>query len=101
MNEQRAHDVVAHLQAAALEMIAAARAVLDVAEELVKEPGEATAMVATLVDLAGRLAPPTPAGPAGPGGHKQGPAGPGGHKQGPAGPGGHKQRPGVEHIRVS
>jgi len=101
VNEQRAHDVVAHLQAAALEMIAAARAVLDVAEELVKEPGEATAMVATLADLAGRLAPPTPAGPAGPGGHKQGPAGPGGHKQGPAGPGGHKQRPGVEHIRVS
>ena len=34
-----------------------------------------------------------PAGPAGPGGHKQGPAGPGGHKQGPAGPGGHKQGP--------
>ena len=91
MNEQRAHDVVAHLQAAALEMIAAARAVLDVAEELVKEPGEATAMVATLADLAGRLAPPTPAGP----------AGPGGHKQGPAGPRGHEQRPGVEHIRVS
>ena len=101
MNEQRAHDVVAHLQAAALEMIAAARAVLDVAEELVKEPGEATAMVATLADLAGRLAPPTPAGPAGPGGHKQGPAGAGGHKQGPAGPRGHEQRPGVEHIRVS
>ena len=101
MNEQRAHDVVAHLQAAALEMIAAARAVLDVAEELVKEPGEATAMVATLADLAGRLAPPTPAGPAGPGGHKQGPAGPGGHKHGPAGPRGHEQRPGVEHIRVS
>jgi len=101
VNEQRAHDVVAHLQAAALEMIAAARAVLDVAEELVKEPGEATAMVATLADLAGRLAPPTPAGPAGPGGHKQGPAGAGGHKQGPAGPRGHEQRPGVEHIRVS
>ena len=102
MNEQRAHDVVAHLQAAALEMIAAARAVLDVAEDLVKEPGEATAMVATLADLAGRLAPPTPAGPAGPeGGRKPGPAGPGGHEQGPAGPRGHEQRPGVEHIRVS
>ena len=60
MNEQaanRAHDVVAHLQAAALEMIAAARAFLDVAEDLVKEPGEATAMAATLANLAGRIVP--------------------------------------------
>ena len=71
----RAHDVVAHLQAAALEMIAAARAFLDVAEDLVKEPGEATAMAATLANLAGRIV--------------------------PAGSGGHKQSPGVEHIRVS
>ena len=85
MNEQRArpapeatnraHDVVTHLQAAAIEMIEAARAFLDVTEELVKEPGEATAMAATLANLAGRVA--------------------------PAGPGGRKQGPGVEHIRVS
>ena len=88
MNEQRAHDVVAHLQAAALEMIAAARAVLDVAEELVKEPGEATAIAATLANLAGRFA-------------ASGPAGPEGHKHSPAGPEGHDRRPGVEHIRVS
>ena len=81
MNEQRAHDVIAHLQAAALEMIAAARAVLDVAEELVKEPGEVAAMAATLANLAGRLAPSGPAGPAGPEAPRQGPA--------------------VEHIRVS
>jgi hypothetical protein len=104
VNEQRAHDVVAHLQAAALEMIEAARAFLDVAEELVKEPGEATAMAATIANLAGRVAPAGPGGhrqgPAGPGGHRQGPAGPGGHRQGPAA-GGHEQRPGVEHIRVS
>ena len=95
MNEQRAHDVVAHLQAAALKMIEAARAFLDVAEELVKEPGEATAMAATIANLAGRVA------PAGPGGHRQGPGGPGGHRQGPAGPGSDRQGPGVEHIRVS
>ncbi len=85
MNEQRArpapevtnraHDVVAHLQAAALEMIAAARAFLDVAEELVKEPAEATAMATTLANLAGWAA--------------------------PAGSGGRKPSPGVEHIRVS
>ena len=84
----RAHDVVAHLQAAALEMIEAARAFLDVAEELVKEPGEATAMAATLVSLAGRIVP-------------SGAGGPEGHQQGPAGPRGHQQSPGVEHIRVS
>jgi hypothetical protein len=71
----RAHDVVAHLQSAALEMIAAARAFLDVAEELVKEPGEATVMAATLADLAGRIV--------------------------PGGAGDHEQSPGVEHIRVS
>ncbi|TML92248.1 MAG: hypothetical protein E6G06_06795 [Actinobacteria bacterium] len=105
MNEQRArpapeatsraHDVVAHLQAAALEMIAAARAFLDVAEDLVKEPGEATAMAATLANIAGRIVPPSP------GGHEQSPAGSGGHEQSPAGSGGHEQSPGVEHIRVS
>ena len=38
MNEDRARDVVEHLQTAALELIAAARAALDVAEELVKDP---------------------------------------------------------------
>jgi hypothetical protein len=74
----RAHDVVAHLQAAALEMIAAARALLDVAEELVKEPGEATAMAAALANLAARVVP-----------------------SGPGGLDGHQQTPGVEHIRVS
>jgi hypothetical protein len=94
VNEQRAHDVVAHLQAAALEMIAAARAALDVAEELVKEPGEAAAMAATLATLAGRLA---PAGPAGPGGQQHGPARAGGEETGPTG----HRPPGVEHIRVS
>jgi hypothetical protein len=54
VNEQRAHDVVEHLQSAALEVIAAARALLDLAEELVKEPGEAAAMAAALAHLGGR-----------------------------------------------
>ena len=98
---QRVHDVVAHLQAAALEMIEAARAFLDVAEELVKEPGEATAMAATLANLAGRIVPSGAGGSDGPRGHQKGPAGPGGHQQGPAGPRGQQQSPGVEHIRVS
>jgi hypothetical protein len=36
--EEKAVEALEHLQQAALEMIAAARAVLDVAEELVKDP---------------------------------------------------------------
>jgi hypothetical protein len=59
MNEQRAHDVVEHLQSAALEIIEAVRAFLDVAEEFVKDPGEAAAMASTLARAAGRG---TPAG---------------------------------------
>ena len=57
MNEERAHEVVEHLQAAALELIEAARAALDVAEELVKDPADAL-VVATA--LANKLAPPGP-----------------------------------------
>ena len=41
--EERAKEALDHLQQAALEMIAAARAVLDVAEELVKDPTPLTA----------------------------------------------------------
>jgi hypothetical protein len=41
--EERAKEAMEHLQHAALEMIAAARAVLDVAEELVKDPAPLTA----------------------------------------------------------
>jgi hypothetical protein len=57
MNEQRAHEVVEHLQSAALEIIEAVRALLDVAEEFVKDPGEAAAMASTLARAAGRGAP--------------------------------------------
>lgn len=41
MNEDRAREAVEHFQAAALEMIAALRATLDVVEELVKDPQSA------------------------------------------------------------
>ena len=40
-----ATDGLAHLQAAARELIAAARAMLDVAEDLVDDPGAVTAVV--------------------------------------------------------
>jgi hypothetical protein len=56
MNEQRAREAVEHLQAAALEMIEAARAALDVAEDLVRDP-------AAVIALAGTLAPPRRAAP--------------------------------------
>lgn len=41
-----------HLQAAALELIAASRAFLDVAEELVREPGAAAMFVRTAAGMA-------------------------------------------------
>jgi hypothetical protein len=43
--DDRAADGVAHLQAAARELIAAARAMLDVAEDLVADPGAVSAVV--------------------------------------------------------
>jgi hypothetical protein len=43
--DDRAADGLAHLQAAARELIAAARAMLDVAEELVDDPGTVSAVV--------------------------------------------------------
>ena len=40
MTDDRTKQAFAHLQTAALELIKAARAVLDVAEEVVKDPGD-------------------------------------------------------------
>ena len=54
MNEDRAREAVEHLQAAALEMIAAARAVLDVAEELVKDPQAAAGVISAVPEAARR-----------------------------------------------
>ena len=45
MTEDRGHDAAAHLQKAALEFIEAARALLDVAEEAVREPGAVTNVI--------------------------------------------------------
>ena len=80
MNEERgydvsedAHEVVEHLQAAALELIAAARAMLDIAEDMVKDPAQAMAVASTLAHVA------TP----------------------PGSPAGRSDRQRVQHIRVS
>jgi len=47
MTDERAAEGLEHLQRAALEMIAAARAFLDVAEDLVREPAAASSVVQT------------------------------------------------------
>jgi hypothetical protein len=57
VGDERAAEGVEHLQAAALELIAAARAFLDVAEDVVTDPERvsgAVASLATIIDLAGR-----------------------------------------------
>ena len=52
MNDQRAREAVEHLQAAALEVIASMRAVLDVAESVVRDPSQAAHVMRTVDDLA-------------------------------------------------
>ena len=55
--DDRAAEAVAHLQTAAREMIAAARAFLDVAEEAVENPTSGEALLGTLGDLARKVVP--------------------------------------------
>lgn len=50
MNEERARQGVEHLQAAAVEVIAALRAFLDVAEEVVRDPAAAAAVATSFVE---------------------------------------------------
>lgn len=48
MNDERAAEGIDHLQAAALEMISAARAFLDVMEEVVTDKAKVAAMVGVM-----------------------------------------------------
>jgi hypothetical protein len=50
--EERAREAFDHLQQAALEMIAAARAALDVAEDLVRDPTPLAAFAAGMAQAA-------------------------------------------------
>ncbi|MBA3655113.1 MAG: hypothetical protein H0W70_13085 [Actinobacteria bacterium] len=50
--DERAKEALDHLQQAALEMIAALRAVLDVAEDLVKDPTPVAAFAAGVAHAA-------------------------------------------------
>jgi hypothetical protein len=56
--EGGARDVTAHLQSAALELIAAVRAFLDAAEEVVRDPAGAVAVATTLAGRARGRRPP-------------------------------------------
>ena len=59
MNDERARQGVEHLQAAAIEVIAALKAFLDVAEDVVRDPASAAALAASIVEQAR----PTPTEP--------------------------------------
>ena len=62
--QQKALEGLVHVQAAAMEMIKAARSFLDVAEDLVKDPGTAQAVMGalnTLAQAAAQAARPAPA----------------------------------------
>jgi hypothetical protein len=55
MNDERANRGVEHLQAAAQEMIAAARSFLDVIEDLVADPDKVADVVSAVGDMAGNV----------------------------------------------
>jgi hypothetical protein len=63
MDETRAREGLDHLQTGVLELIAAARALLDVAEDLVRDPGTAavvTSIVSTVAKVVAGGARPRP-----------------------------------------
>ena len=61
MSDDAVREGLDHLQAAALELIAASRAFLDVAEDLVREPGTAATFLRTAAGMAAALRPDPPA----------------------------------------
>lgn len=79
---EKAKEALAHMQQAALQMIAAARAVLDLAEEMVKDPAPLLAAAAATAEAAAHA-----------GARVVDPTG-NGHE-------GTRAEPRVQHIRVS
>lgn len=55
--DDRTGEAVAHLQTVAREVIAAVRAFLDVAEEVVEDPKSGEALIETLGEVARRVVP--------------------------------------------
>ena len=116
--DERTREAIAHLQRASLEFIEAARAVLDVAEEAVREPAGVMAILAeTLGGLAGVVGGVAPWGDRGSAepaaGRPQEARDPSGARGKAVAPDasaarpssspspGRRPRPGVEHIRIS
>jgi len=89
----RMGEALAHLQVAALELIEAARAALDVAEDLVREPAAALLMAGLFADVVGAAQSTAKGWPPDQGGPAPGPPAPDGTH---AGARGHVQR-----VRVS
>lgn len=48
MNDERAQEALRHLQSAAVELVAAARATLDVIDDLVRDPSALQDLLATV-----------------------------------------------------
>ena len=92
MNDERAAEGLDHLQAAALEMIAAARAFLDVAEDLVADRDKVSEVVAAFGTIADAATQATRDAKQ----RRQGPDADPARRQ--AAP---RRDPGVQHIRVS
>ncbi len=51
-SEERAREGIEHLQSAAVEVIGALRAFLDVVEDVVRDPGAAASLAASFVESA-------------------------------------------------
>lgn len=72
MNEERADEGLEHLQTAAEELIAAARAFLDVAEEVVTDPKTADSLLGLFDSVAVMAKRGRPGRASGPGGAAEG-----------------------------
>jgi hypothetical protein len=80
VDSERGREAMAHLQTAALEFIQAARVILDVAEEAVREPGGVAAIVTETLAAFAAMAGTVSRKPTADDG---------------------EEPPGVEHIRIS
>jgi hypothetical protein len=92
MNDERAAEGLDHLQAAALEMIAAARAFLDVAEDLVADRDKVSEVVAAFGTIADAATQATRDAK-----HRR----EGSPARGQAAPAATRRDQGVQHIKVS
>lgn len=61
MSDGSVREAVGHLQGAALELVAAARAVLDLAEEMIRDPAELLALATAAARRASSRPPSRPA----------------------------------------